>query len=244
MKLFRFLLFIFLVFGMRNVLWSQSTVPTFDMPEPPPQQQTKPTLNNDSTKHQMPVFEMTDVHQDSLLPPIDSSSRVAFKNDTLPTTKAARNHSPKLALLFSAVLPGLGQAYNHKYWKIPIIYAGIGGLGYLIYFENAKYVNFRNAYILQVDGNPLTHGSAEGRTDVGSLETLKNYYKRNRDMAASFLAVWYALNLVDATVDGHLFKFDVSDKLSFHWQPQAGWLAGNNYGSPSLYAGIKFDIKL
>ena len=89
--------------------------------------------------------------------PKTTTNSTSFRTgDTL--APKINKHPPMKALLFSAVLPGLGQAYNKKYWKIPIIYAGLGGLGYLIYYENSKYQGYHKAYIMQVDGNPYTQG--------------------------------------------------------------------------------------
>jgi hypothetical protein len=79
-------------------------------------------------------------------------------------------HNPLYAALFSMALPGFGQAYNRKYWKIPIVYAGFAGLGYAIYHTGSNFYGYRNAYRLQVDGNPNTYGSYQGVDDVGGLK--------------------------------------------------------------------------
>ncbi len=181
----------------------------------------------------------------------DSSTQIISSIDTLASKifvadssqQKVKHHSATKALLFSAILPGLGQAYNKKYWKIPIVYAGIAGLGYLIYYENSKYQGYRNAYIYQVDGNPYTQGIYNGTSNIGSLETGKNYYRRNLDLACVGMFVWYALNLVDATVDGHLFSFDVSDKLTMKIQPDFNYMALSN-GGRAASVGIKFQVKL
>src|SRR6266436_4003773 len=76
----------------------------------------------------------------------DSLLNSASKKDTLPK-KIKETHPPKKATIMSAILPGLGQAYNHKYWKIPIVYAGIGSFAYLAYYTNGLYWNYKNEYI-------------------------------------------------------------------------------------------------
>jgi len=167
-------------------------------------------------------------------------STTNHNSDTMPVKTL--KHPPMRALLFSALLPGLGQAYNKKYWKIPIIYAGLGGIGYLIYYENSKYQGYRKAYIMQVDGNPYTQGIYAGTSNAPTLEIGKNYYRRNLDLACVGLFAWYALNLVDATVDAHLFKFDVSDNLSLHWQPDFQFSAMNGIKTTSF--GLKLQVKL
>ncbi len=124
----------------------------------------------------------------------------------------------------SALLPGLGQAYNKKYWKIPILYAGAGVLIYSINFANKKYSTYRTAYKLRVNGDTSATNFPQYSED--NLLLLRDYYRRNRDLSVIISAFVYILNIVDASVDAHLFFFDVSDKLSF------------TIASPGTYAGI------
>lgn len=155
------------------------------------------------------------------------------ENDSLLEARK-RNHKPSRALWMSAVLPGLGQAYNKKYWKIPIIYAGFGGLGYAIYYTSTNYNQARTAYRAVVDEDPNTHGSFQGATDAKTLQSYRDYHKRNLTIACAFTVVWYGLNLVDAVVDAHLFSFSVSDKLTANWSPM---LAPNTYAPTAQMAG-------
>lgn len=140
-------------------------------------------------------------------------------------------HSPKKAALLSLV-PGLGQAYNKKYWKIPVIYAGLGGIGYFIGWNNKNYQTLKLAYSDITDDDPLTdsyldlEGAEEYLAQPGGENDLKNainkqqdYYRRNRDLLIISMAAFYALNIIDASVDAHLFDFDISEDLSFNWQP-------------------------
>jgi hypothetical protein len=120
------------------------------------------------------------------------------------------------ATVMSAIIPGLGQAYNKKYWKVGIIYAGFGGLGYLFYINNFNYNQFREALILSQE--PGQNGFAHGYSTT-QLSTLKAQYRKNRDFAAIGLAAIYLLNIVDANVDAHLKTFDVSDDLSISVDP-------------------------
>ncbi|TVR77031.1 MAG: hypothetical protein EA412_12140 [Chitinophagaceae bacterium] len=129
-------------------------------------------------------------------------------------SKEAPSHSPARAAFLSAVLPGAGQVYNRKYWKLPIIYAGFAGLGYSIYFNAGEYRNFRNAILTRLDDNPDTTDPYEDIYTTENLITLKNYYRRNLDISVVASILLYALNIIDATVDAHLFEFDVSDDLS------------------------------
>jgi hypothetical protein len=150
----------------------------------------------------------------------DTSKKTITVNDTLKSIKKIdKPHSPKKAALFSTVLPGLGQAYNKKYWKIPIVYAGFAGLGYAFSINQTKYVNYRNAYKYRIDGDQTTTDEYIGVYSDDNLNTLQKYYHRFRDLSVIGVAVLYVLNIVDASVDAHLFKFDVSDNLSMQVQP-------------------------
>jgi len=129
------------------------------------------------------------------------------------------SHSPKKAAIMSALLPGLGQAYNKKYWKMPIIYAGFGGLGYVFVFNQKRFVMYRDAFKYRVDADAGTVDEYVGVYTDNDLVTLKNYYHRYRDVAVIGGLVLYMLNIVDAAVDAHLFTFDVSDNLSMNIAP-------------------------
>ena len=125
----------------------------------------------------------------------------------------------------SAILPGLGQAYNKKYWKMPLVYAALGGTIYGVVFNNSKYNTYKDAYILRVDGDASTvddfdptTGNAEVYTE-GQLLTLQDFYRNNRDLSVILTAGAYFINILDAYVDAHLFYFDVSDDLSAHFSP-------------------------
>ncbi len=135
------------------------------------------------------------------------------------TDSLVRSHSPAKASVYSAILPGAGQVYNRKYWKVPVIYAAFAGLGYLAKWNDDRYDTYRTAYRFRVDGNPET---VDGFTEVYSdndLKLLRDYYRRNRDLSLIFAGLVYVLNIVDASVDAHLFYFDVSDNLSLNITP-------------------------
>lgn len=127
-------------------------------------------------------------------------------------------HPPKKAALMSACLPGLGQVYNRKAWKVPIIYAGFGGLGYSLGFNQIYFKRYRNALRLRFDDDPTTNDVYPLYSD-DDLVTLKQYYQRFRDLSIIGMAALYTLNVIDAAVDAHLFYFDVSDDLSLQVTP-------------------------
>jgi len=129
-------------------------------------------------------------------------------------------HSPRKATIFSTVLPGLGQAYNKKYWKIPVIYAGFTGLSYLAIINNKDYITYKDAYRQRLDGDESTIDAYVDIYSDNDLVTLKNFYRRNRDLSIIGISVLYVLNIIDASVDAHLFNFNVNDDLSIFIQPQ------------------------
>ena len=148
--------------------------------------------------------------------------------DTLQT------HSASKAVLYSAILPGAGQAYNKKYWKIPIIYAGIGALIYAIDFNQKNYSTFKSAYIARTDNDSSTTDNYPRYTS-GNLRTLFEFYRRDRDLCYILVSSLYILNILDAYVDAELFYFDVSDKLTLHSSPFIlNSLGGDKIGGLSL----------
>ena len=118
---------------------------------------------------------------------------------------------PTKAAFYSAIVPGLGQAYNKKYWKIPIVYGAIGASLYFYLTNNEKYHNYRDAYKLRLLGLPDQYSYL----DDSRLIAAQRFYQRNRDLSLLVCVGFYILNIVDANVDAHLMQFNVSDKLSF-----------------------------
>ncbi len=144
------------------------------------------------------------------------------------------NPSPGKATLYSAILPGAGQVYNKAYWKVPVVYAGIGMFGYFIWFNNKHYQDYRNAYrdfiIRDPNNTSYLRYVANGWQNVdiyGSHEkefesALKNkvdYYKRYRDLSYIGMATWYVLQIVEASVDAHFSQFSVNDDLTIKLNP-------------------------
>lgn len=132
------------------------------------------------------------------------------------------NHSPNRAAIYSAVIPGLGQAYNKKYWKIPIVYAGFGAMAYFINSNAIEYNRFRNAYDYKTAAipDPSKYNSYVDKYPVASLLQGRDFYRRNRDLSYILTGIWYVLNVVDAAVDAYLFDYDVSENLTLHVTPE------------------------
>jgi hypothetical protein len=135
-----------------------------------------------------------------------------------------KTHHPERAAFYSAVLPGAGQVYNRKYWKVPIVFVGVGTALYFIKFNSDSTRYFSDAYTLRVNGEPLAD-----RFDTYSDQDLADYrdfYKNQLDVSYIALGIVYALNIIDAVVDAHLFDFDISDDLSLSVMPEVNWYAG------------------
>lgn len=125
----------------------------------------------------------------------------------------SRSHK---AAIYSALVPGLGQIYNKKYWKLPIIYGATGILIYAFDFNNEQYNKYSTAYARMSSGEITIF---EGVTDKSRILRAKNDAQRNRDLNVISLAAIYLLNVVDATVDAHLFDYEINDDLSLNIQP-------------------------
>jgi len=150
---------------------------------------------------------------------------IAQEQDTIVVKKetpaSLSKHSPKKATLYSAVLPGLGQAYNKKYWKIPIVYAGFAGCSYLIISNNTEYRKFIAAYEY-IDGGSVGDPPNDYAIRYPSTDQLINgqyQYRRALEQAVILTVAWYGLNIIDATVDAHFFDFDISEDLTLDWRP-------------------------
>ncbi len=171
----------------------------------------------------------------------DATAQVTVLDTTnvspIPSKKIS-SHSPKKAALFSTALPGLGQGYNKKYWKIPVIYAGFAGLAYSYSINQTKFKTYRNAYKYRIDSDPNTTDAYVGVYTDENLNTLQKYYHRYRDLSVIGMAALYVLNIVDASVDAHLFKFDVSDNLTMNIAPTF-----INTSSNTFTSGIGLKIK-
>ncbi|MFV8370218.1 DUF5683 domain-containing protein [Flavobacterium sp. LB2R40] len=119
--------------------------------------------------------------------------------------------TPAKAAFYSAVLPGLGQAYNKKYWKIPLVYGALGTSIYFYIDNNRKYNQYRDAYKSRLEGY-VTDDLAF--LDNNRLIAGQKFYQRNRDLSALVTLAFYALNILDANVDAALIQFNVDENLS------------------------------
>jgi hypothetical protein len=152
-------------------------------------------------------------------------------------------HSATKAVIMSAVLPGLGQVYNQKYWKVPIIYAAIGTLTYFIIDYNKKYNTFVKAYndYLSKDSTRTSYLNIRGLANFEDktyfLKSYRDFYRRWRDLDVLILAGVYVLNIIDANVDAHFFTFEIGDDISLNVKPYIFEPVKN-----SNYLGLSLNI--
>ena len=162
----------------------------------------------------------------------DSSASKKSKTDT---TKQ-KVYNPKIAARRSALIPGWGQAYNKKYWKIPIIYGGLGFTGY-IFVNNIKiYKEYKFAYSARVKAEPPTLDSTDyDQLDnvykvlsPNSIRSARDEFRRYVDYSALIFILLWGLNIVDAAVDAHLKNFDISPDLTLQLRPGYSEIAQTN----------------
>jgi hypothetical protein len=121
--------------------------------------------------------------------------------------KSQKNYPARAALL-STILPGSGQVYNKRIWKVPFIYGAFAGCAYVYQSNNSLYKKYKNALSTRYDDDPLTIDDYSNFTDE-NLVLLKNQYRKRRDLGTIGIVAIYLLNIIDASVDAHLREFDV-----------------------------------
>ena len=178
-------------------------------------------------------------------------------NDTILKTKKKRDWAtwspdPQRALWLALVIPGGGQIYNRKYWKLPLVYGGFMGCLYAMSWNNMMYKDYSQAYLDIMDSDPTTQSynrflhfgmtitSANEERYKKIFKTRKDKYRRWRDMSFFCLIGVYALSVIDAYVDAELSQFDISDDLSLTVEPAVM----SNGKSNSLIEGSSIGVNL
>ena len=162
------------------------------------------------------------------------------KGDTIKTVSA---HDPKKATLRSLILPGWGQAYNREYWKIPIVYGALGTVAGFYIYNNSWYKKTKKAFEIRVSEDTANFKLIDPRLEplsAQSLQVYRNAFRRDRDYSALYFIITWGLNIVDATVFGHLKDFNVSEDLSLKVHPV---LRSNGNAGVSLVLGYKSPSK-
>lgn len=179
---------------------------------------------------------LTQAVPDILLPSLTAldSTAIGQKSDSLlrntPFMKERFIPNPQRALWLSLIIPGAGQIYNRKLWKIPIVYGGFLGCLYALTWNNLMYGDYSQAYLDIMDDDPNTKSyenmlplnySIAGREDQYKeiFKNKKNYYRKYRDMSVFAMIAVYLLSVVDAYVDAELSSFDISKDLGLHIEP-------------------------
>jgi hypothetical protein len=149
--------------------------------------------------------------------------------DDSDTLSGYAQHSPAKATIMSAVVPGLGQIYNKKVWKVPLVYAALGASAYYFLKYQNNFQKYRRAYIDYNDGDPHTNYHENRKAldiplnytgDIGRVVTNgKDVYRRYRDWAIIAVVAAYGLNLIDANVDAHLMNYNIDDNISLNIKP-------------------------
>jgi hypothetical protein len=182
------------------------------------------------------------------------SDALAIENlvilDSLTFTKEAINPlAPSKAAFYSAVLPGLGQIYNKKYWKAPIVWGAMGGSIYMYALKNDTYNRFRTAFkrrqagFLDDEFVDLQNNNEPGQDpdfDLGDLESQQERFQEERDLWLVATIAIYALNIVDANVTAHLKQFNIDNNLSFDFEPYFDVNPVSNSANYGMALTIKF----
>ena len=150
--------------------------------------------------------------------------------------------APSRAAFYSALLPGLGQAYNKRYWKIPLVYGAIGTGIYAYSFNNSQYNRYRDAFKSRLAGFTSDEFYGPGPTPFVSDEALEDAQERfqeDRDLSLLITILLYALNVIDANVDAHLKQYNVNEELSIDFHP---FLERDPF-MQNPYYGMAFQIK-
>jgi hypothetical protein len=164
--------------------------------------------------------------------PADSLSKVAEPVKDKKVDSVLKVHSPRKAIIRSAIIPGWGQIYNKKYWKLPLVYGALGATGY-VFFDNLQvYKDSRFAYKAKYQasrGDSTDYFKIKPEYLVYSLESLRanrDQFRKYIDYSVLFFVFFWGLNVVDAAVDAHLKSFDVSPDLSLQIKPGYSEMAG------------------
>jgi hypothetical protein len=170
-----------------------------------------------------------------------TSLQLNAQSDTTKVDPNFIEHSPKKASLLSAILPGAGQVYNKKYWKVPLVYGAIGASLYFALDQKKQFEEFKDAYLYRVDDDPNTNDDKyTGIYTDQNLLTLIENRRRNRDLMFVLTGFSYMLNIVDAAVDAHLYYFDVSDDLQASFRPKLLYNPYNQHYTTGVQLNIKF----
>lgn len=177
---------------------------------------------------------------------------VLTANSPIVSPAYQSKHSPHKATLLAIFLPGSGQIYNKKYWKVPIVYAGFGVMSYFIISNTKKYRSYRDAYEWSafVKDNPATPlpippppNNLPDKYNSSQLLEGRQFYRRNVELMYIITGAWYILTVLDAVVDAHFFDFDIGDNLTLNVMPYMDFYDVNAYQPVNKAMGMNFTLK-
>jgi hypothetical protein len=182
---------------------------------------------------------------DSALQKRDAMYKGTKSKATMDSIELRQRKNYRRATLYSAILPGAGQFYNKKYWKIPIVYAAIGIPAYLYFYNKQIYNDAQNALIVTVNQNGIDSFNKVTQDflplvksgNTAAIINVRDEARKNQDYSVLFFLLFYGLNILDATVDAHLKDFNVNSDLSFRIKPMI--MPGP---TPSAGVTLAFDI--
>lgn len=168
----------------------------------------------------IPCLAQESVDQDSLIITSDSTFQRAVA-DTVILESYASRYDPRKALLYAAVVPGMGQIYNKKYWKLPLVYGGFFGFAYGIDFYQKGYTKYKNELYYNLENGYEEDGDIrpDDTYTTANYRRIVDLYKRQRDFMIILMAGMYLLQIIDAHVDAHLKEFDLNPNLQVSVRP-------------------------
>jgi len=174
--------------------------------------------------------EEATVMSDSVVTVVETNKQDSLAQDTVDIESYARRYNPRKALFFSAALPGMGQVYNKRYWKVPIVYGGLILGAYVVNVYQNQYLQYKSE-LFSLLNNPQLPKSESGYTQ-DQLRPIINKTRRQRDYFSILTGIWYILQIMDAHVDAHLKEFDLNPQLQVKVEPMVenSQLTGRNSG--------------
>lgn len=178
----------------------------------------------------------------------ENKDSATAKNKSVSDTskKIIKKFNPRTATLRSAMLPGWGQIYNKKYWKLPLVYGALGTTAGVYFYNIKTYRLLRKAYVYITDKDSNNNALIDPRfrnLSAGAIRTYRDSFRQNIDYSVLFFILFWGLNVVDATVDAHLKGFDVNENLSIELKPGYSPLANTSGISIVLNIGKRHVVK-
>jgi Family of unknown function (DUF5683) len=173
---------------------------------------------------------------------IASGKPDTLKKNILSQDTNIKKYNPRKATFRSAIIPGWGQVYNKKYWKIPIIYGALGTTSAIFFYNLKTYKSLKKAVIYRSDtitSNDVLIDPMFTNLSLESIRSYRNSYRQNIDYSFLFFLIFWGLNVVDATVDAHLKSFDVGNDLGLQIKPRFNLITS----SPGITLSLSFKDK-